>query len=121
MSGVCCADNVEYGFDPHDDSDYLHIVGNDVWGNGERAQHATPAVRLDRNIISESCWIGHNECASPQGYAWLWNVPRRTKYMLERPMRFFAEGMSLHLSLPLHDVRPNPAPGLVTYGVRRLK
>eukprot|EP00903_Cladosiphon_okamuranus_P019297 g17738.t1 len=27
-------DNVEYGFDPHDDSDYLHIVGNDVWGNG---------------------------------------------------------------------------------------
>ena len=30
------ADNVEYGFDPHDDSDYLTIVGNDVWGNGEQ-------------------------------------------------------------------------------------
>lgn len=28
-------DNVEYGFDPHDDSDYIHVVGNDVWGNGE--------------------------------------------------------------------------------------
>lgn len=27
-------DNVEYGFDPHDDSDYLIIHGNDVWGNG---------------------------------------------------------------------------------------
>lgn len=29
-------DNVMYGFDPHDDSDYLTIHGNDVWGNGER-------------------------------------------------------------------------------------
>lgn len=28
------ADNVAYGFDPHDDSDYLTIEGNDVWGNG---------------------------------------------------------------------------------------
>lgn len=25
---------MEYGFDPHDDSDYLTIIGNDVWGNG---------------------------------------------------------------------------------------
>lgn len=31
------ADNVEYGFDPHDDSDYLIIHGNDVWGNGENS------------------------------------------------------------------------------------
>lgn len=31
------ADNVEYGFDPHDDSDYLTIHGNDVWGNGENS------------------------------------------------------------------------------------
>lgn len=30
------ADNVEYGFDPHDDSDYLIIHGNDVWGNGKQ-------------------------------------------------------------------------------------
>lgn len=36
MLSCLWADNVEYGFDPHDDSDYLHIVGNDVWGNGER-------------------------------------------------------------------------------------
>lgn len=40
-------DNVEYGFDPHDDSDYLIIHGNDVWGNGEvlRLRVEVPCVR----------------------------------------------------------------------------
>ena len=41
-------DNVEYGFDPHDDSDYLHIVGNDVWGNGEHHTAVNASLRLDR-------------------------------------------------------------------------
>ena len=28
-------DNVQYGFDPHDDSDYLTISGNTCYNNGE--------------------------------------------------------------------------------------
>ena len=27
-------DNIEYGFDPHDDSDYLNIHNNEVYRNG---------------------------------------------------------------------------------------
>ena len=27
-------DNIQYGFDPHDDSDYLTIANNEVYGNG---------------------------------------------------------------------------------------
>ncbi|CAM9851353.1 unnamed protein product [Pylaiella littoralis] len=39
--------NVMYGFDPHDDSDYLHIVGNDVWGNGN---HGIIASKRCNNV-----------------------------------------------------------------------
>ncbi|CAM9326086.1 unnamed protein product [Ectocarpus sp. 12 AP-2014] len=48
-------ENVEYGFDPHDDSDYLHIVGNDVWGNGNHgiiASKRCDHVRIIDNHVS---------------------------------------------------------------------
>ncbi|CAM9140533.1 unnamed protein product [Laminaria digitata] len=45
-------DNVEYGFDPHDDSDYLTIVGNDVWGNGNHGIIASK--RCDHVTISNN-------------------------------------------------------------------
>lgn len=31
-------DNVQYGFDPHDDSDNLEIAYNKVWGNGNHGK-----------------------------------------------------------------------------------
>lgn len=54
------ADNVEYGFDPHDDSDYLHIVGNDVWGNGEPNQSlslSSMTLLAPSYLSSVSCLI----------------------------------------------------------------
>ncbi|CAN0151476.1 unnamed protein product [Ascophyllum nodosum] len=44
--------NVEYGFDPHDDSDYLTIMGNDVWGNGNHGIIASK--RCDHVTISDN-------------------------------------------------------------------
>lgn len=41
-------DNVEYGFDPHDDSDYLNIIDNEVWGNGN---HGIIASKRCNNVI----------------------------------------------------------------------
>lgn len=32
-------DNHQYGFDPHDDSDYLTISGNEVWNNVNHGKH----------------------------------------------------------------------------------
>ncbi|CAM9699219.1 unnamed protein product [Scytosiphon promiscuus] len=54
-------DNVEYGFDPHDDSDYLHIVGNDVWGNGNHGIIASKRcnhVRIMDNHVSHGVNAG---------------------------------------------------------------
>lgn len=46
------ADNVEYGFDPHDDSDYLTIHGNDVWGNGEKPARQCVALSIVEQLFS---------------------------------------------------------------------
>lgn len=47
-------DNVEYGFDPHDDSDYIHIVGNDVWGNGELSRLGYNTLHYDLDTCTRS-------------------------------------------------------------------
>ncbi|CAN0464397.1 unnamed protein product, partial [Discosporangium mesarthrocarpum] len=40
-------DNIQYGFDPHDDSDYLTIHDNEVWGNGN---HGIIASKRCNNV-----------------------------------------------------------------------
>lgn len=51
-------DNVEYGFDPHDDSDYLIIHGNDVWGNGKQ-----PIVQKRRKLEQPTCKVAVVSCS----------------------------------------------------------
>ena len=38
-------DNVQYGFDPHDDSDYLTIADNKVYGNGNHGEKMATILR----------------------------------------------------------------------------
>ncbi|CAM9722400.1 unnamed protein product, partial [Hapterophycus canaliculatus] len=40
-------DNIQYGFDPHDDSDNLEIAHNKVWGNGN---HGIIASKRCNNV-----------------------------------------------------------------------
>ncbi|CAN0131513.1 unnamed protein product, partial [Scytosiphon promiscuus] len=50
-------DNVQYGFDPHDDSDNLEIAYNKVWGNGN---HGIIASKRCNNvhIHNNEVWDG---------------------------------------------------------------
>jgi parallel beta-helix repeat protein len=49
------SDNIQYGFDPHDDSDHLLIQGNDVHHNGNHGIIAS--MRCDHlTIRSNTCW-----------------------------------------------------------------
>lgn len=40
MLAICHPDNHQYGFDPHDDSDYLTIADNDVYDNVNHGESA---------------------------------------------------------------------------------
>ncbi|CAM9570770.1 unnamed protein product, partial [Hapterophycus canaliculatus] len=40
--------NIQYGFDPHDDSDFLNIIGNTVYNNGN---HGIIASKRCNNVI----------------------------------------------------------------------
>ena len=45
-------DNVQYGFDPHDDSDYLTIADNIVYGNGNHGEKESHRRLVDSSIYS---------------------------------------------------------------------
>lgn len=45
-------DNIQYGFDPHDDSDYINIVDNEVWDNGNHGIIASK--RCNHVVISDN-------------------------------------------------------------------
>lgn len=52
-------DNIEYGFDPHDDSDFINIHDNEVWGNGNHGIIASK--RCDRvSIQNNTVYDGGN-------------------------------------------------------------
>lgn len=47
-------DNIQYGFDPHDDSDLLNIHDNTVWGNGNHGIIASKRcnnVSIQNNVV----------------------------------------------------------------------
>lgn len=52
-------DNIEYGYDPHDDSDFLNIHDNEVWGNGN---HGIIASKRCNNVSiqNNTVWNGRN-------------------------------------------------------------
>lgn len=61
ITGNAVHDNVKYGLDPHDDSDYLVIDGNDIYNNGnhgiicsKRCDHIT----IRNNNVRESTGNG---------------------------------------------------------------
>ena len=47
-------DNWQYGFDPHDDSDYLTIAYNEVYNNVNHGAYSRPAS----SWIGWACWFG---------------------------------------------------------------
>ena len=49
-------DNTAYGFDPHDDSDFLTIHDNDVYNN---VKHGIIASKRCNGVSIQVCWLGN--------------------------------------------------------------
>lgn len=54
-------DNHQYGFDPHDDSDYLTISNNKVWGNVNHGEHGGTLAHPGRNssVLNSRCFVAN--------------------------------------------------------------
>ena len=67
-TGNVMRDNIQYGFDPHDDSDNIVIANNKVYGNGNHGKGADKGTSLEKVATQESVGsllftIYHNHCS----------------------------------------------------------
>lgn len=58
-------DNVQYGFDPHDDSDYLTIADNTVYGNGNHGEEEGKEA-TSHYLTNVTVWGGTPNCTHLQ-------------------------------------------------------
>lgn len=82
-----CKDNWQYGFDPHDDSDYLTISGNECYNNGE----------------SLRCWHQYARTGPADPIGCTYNYSYFSKFNIE--CRFVVWRADLHSAL-LCSVQP---------------
>ena len=97
-------DNHQYGFDPHDDSDYLTIANNEVYNNGN---HGIIASKRCNNvkIYGNEVYDGGEEAAGiflhrSSDSSEVYGESRQKTYWVELILSFMFVPIPLIFSLP---------------------